>query len=151
MLFSALNTASAGPFDFLKRIGDSIAHPHPSQTPARSSRKGAAKNKGTKSTEGTETVVPFTTAPDETAAPSATPIPTPTDTPVPTRVAVAAPSSSVIINGRRRDLPYGVPVPDRAGFVVSPYAPNAGFVDVRNFESGTEVKDPYTGKIFITP
>ena len=51
----------------------------------------------------------------------------------------------------RRDLPYGIPVPNKAGFVTSPYAPKAGFVDVRNFPSGTEVKDPYTGKTFLTP
>jgi hypothetical protein len=51
----------------------------------------------------------------------------------------------------RRDLPYGIPVPNKQGFVTSPYAPKSGFVDVRGFPSGTEVKDPYTGKTFLTP
>ena len=50
-----------------------------------------------------------------------------------------------------RNLPFGIPVPNKEGIVKSPYAPNRGFVDVRGFPGGTEVKDPYTGKVFLTP
>lgn len=49
------------------------------------------------------------------------------------------------------EISYGIPVPGKPGFVTSPHAPSAGFVDVRGFPPGTEVKDPYTGRIFLVP
>jgi len=64
--------------------------------------------------------------------------PTPVATPPP---APAAP----------RDISYGTPVPGKAGFVTSPHSPYAGYVDVRGFPPGTEVKCPYSGKIFLVP
>lgn len=49
------------------------------------------------------------------------------------------------------DLPYGTPVAGKQGFVTSPFSPNSGYIDVRGFAPGTPVKDPYTGKVFLTP
>jgi len=49
------------------------------------------------------------------------------------------------------DLRYGTPVPGKQGFVTSPFSPNSGYIDVRGFAPGTPVKDPYTGKVFLTP
>jgi hypothetical protein len=48
------------------------------------------------------------------------------------------------------DFPYGIPVPNKPHLVESPYSPGK-YVDVEGFAPGTEVKDPYTGKIFLVP
>jgi hypothetical protein len=53
--------------------------------------------------------------------------------------------------GGPQNIPYGTPVAGKPGFVMSPYAPGNGYVDVRGFPPGTEVKDPYTGKVFLVP
>jgi len=49
------------------------------------------------------------------------------------------------------DLVYGTSVPGKPGLVMSPFAPDSGYVDVTGFPPGTAVEDPYTGKIFLTP
>jgi hypothetical protein len=77
---------------------------------------------------------PETGAVETTVAPDAAP-PAPTPAPQPIK----------------KDYPYGTPVPGKPGFVTSPHAPYSGYVDVRGFPPGTEVKDPYTGKVFLVP
>jgi hypothetical protein len=79
----------------------------------------------------TETNNPSANAASNLSNPFATPTPVP----------AAAP----------RDLPYGTPVPGKPGFVTSPHSQTAGYVDVRGFPPGSEVKDPYSGKIFLVP
>jgi hypothetical protein len=48
------------------------------------------------------------------------------------------------------DYPYGIPVPGKKDLVESPYSPGK-YIDVAGFPPGTEVKDPYTDKIFLVP
>jgi hypothetical protein len=126
--------------DFFKRLGNSIAHPRSSPAPRRNQQKSTT---GKKQNDNEQT------APQDTppAVPSVPPPPPPTPTPLTVRAAAGVPPTKRL----RRDMPYGIPVPNKPGFVTSPYAPKSGYVDVRGFPSGTEVKDPYTGKIFLTP
>lgn len=47
--------------------------------------------------------------------------------------------------------PIATPVAGKPGYVLSPFAPQAGYVDVTGLAPGSEAKDPYTGKIFRVP
>jgi len=116
--------------ELLKALGNSIAHPQKKPPPRSATHKDAIKQ---------------STMRDAPAAASPSASATPTEPSV--RAATAAPEAK----GGKRDVPYGIPVPNKPGFVTSPFAPNGGYVDVRGFASGTEVKDPYTEKIFLTP
>ena len=60
-------------------------------------------------------------------------------------------SASRATGKKQEGLAYGKPVPGKTGLVTSPYSPDKGYIDVRGFAPGTPVKDPYTGKIFLTP
>ena len=48
--------------------------------------------------------------------------------------------------------PTAKPVPDRPGFVYNPFDPNSRtLLDCRGKVSGSKVKDPFSGKLFIVP
>ena len=48
------------------------------------------------------------------------------------------------------DTAYGIPEPDRPGFIRSPHNPAAGLIDVRGLPPGMEIKDPYAPGKMIT-
>ena len=84
-------------------------------------------------------------AQDGNTAPANVPPPQPESPP---EAPATAPTAST--STPKGDYPYGVPVPGKPGFVRSPYSPDK-MTDVRGYAPGTEVKDPYTQKIFLVP
>jgi beta-lactamase regulating signal transducer with metallopeptidase domain len=73
-----------------------------------------------------------------------------TDQKIPEAPETSSPTSQSA-NPTSSNIPSGVPVPDKQGFVTSPHAPDMGYVDVRGLPSGSEVRCPYTGKLFLVP
>jgi hypothetical protein len=74
----------------------------------------------------------------------------PTNSPPPETVASSPPPTAAPTKVAKGDYPYGIPVPGKPHLVESPYSPGK-YIDVEGFPPGTEVKDPYTDKIFLVP
>jgi hypothetical protein len=88
---------------------------------------------------------------DPATQPPPGPAPVTPDAPPQDVPAAPAPApTAATTQAAKGDYPYGVPVPGKPGFVRSPYSPDK-MTDVRGYAPGTEVKDPYTQKIFLVP
>jgi hypothetical protein len=140
ILFGAPDIGQAGPFeDVFRSVRNTFARPAPkprTPQPRRSSPK--------KSNETPPSAAPDTS--NTQTSPTPTPVPAP---PNPSNVRVAK-ATAAKKNGNG-DVPYGIPVPGKQGLVTSPFSPDSGYIDVRSFPPGTEVRDPFTGKTFLTP
>ncbi len=64
--------------------------------------------------------------------------------PAPGPVKPAAPA-------KREDLPFGIVIPGKQGYVYSPFSDKRQQVDVTGIPTGTKVKCPYTSKVFRVP
>jgi hypothetical protein len=133
-IFAATKEPSA--FDkFFRSLRHAFSEPH--QPPRTHSSK--QKSKSASATDGATAGATPTATPTE--SPGATAPPNDRNTRTTMRVA----------SKRGDDFRYGIPVPGRKGFVTSPFSPDSGYIDVRGFQPGTPVKDPYSGKIILTP
>ena len=136
-VITATDVAEGGPFrDFFRALRSAVAQPHEKPRPHRSGRSSQSSHKHDKT--------PRTDALNSQT--SGSPVPAPPGRPD-VRVAKAASGT----NQQKSDLLYGTPVPGKPGLVTSPFAPDSGYVDVTGFPPGTQVEDPYTAKIFLTP
>lgn len=102
---------------------------------------GTAATAATAATNGTDEKVDSTETPPETA-PDAAPSDTTETPPAPEAAAAPVPLA---------ELPFGIPVMGRKGYVRSPYAEDQGMVDVNDIPAGAKVKCPFTGKVFRVP
>ncbi len=130
-LISATDVVKAGPFqDFFRSVRSAIAHPNEKPRPHRTSHK----HNETPPSDASNSEI------------SGSPVPAP---PGQSSVRMAKAASGA--NQQKTNLPYGTRVPGKEWLVTSPFAPDSGYVDVTGFPPRTEVEDPYTGKIFLTP
>jgi len=131
MVFTATDPANAGPFqDFFRTLRSAVARPRETPRPHRSSHKN--KKTTSEDASGSQT--------------SGKPTPA-----VPGQPDVRWAKAASVATEEKTNLPYGTPVPGKPGLVTSPFAPDAGYVQVLGFPPGTPVEDPYTGKIFLAP
>ena len=125
------DAAKAGPFqEFFRALRSAVAHPK--ETPR--TRRSTYKRKKTPPSDASNSQI------------SNTPTPAP-----PGQTDVRWAKAASIAGDQKVELPYGTPVPGKPGLVTSPFAPDAGYVQVLGFPPATPVEDPYTGKIFLTP
>jgi hypothetical protein len=140
-VLAATEMAQAGPFEnFFSALRKSFARP-PAQKPRppQSHRSSPKQSNEAPPSDASD-------ASNSQTSPSPTPVPAP-----PNRNNVRVAKATATKKNGKNDLPYGIPVPGKQGLVTSPFSPDSGYIDIRSFPPGTEVRDPYSGKSFLTP
>ena len=131
--------ANADPVqDFFKKLGRSISKAFHTQPTYRTSKKSNAKRSSPQESNSAEPSPSVTVEPLKSEAEA-------TATPAMRRASAASGAK------RKQNMPFGIPVLGKKGFVTSPYLPDGDYVDVSAFAPGTAVRDPYTGKFFRVP
>lgn len=142
-LLDGIASAEAGPFDsFFTALRKSFAHPTPRPRASPSHQSSRKQSNETPPSDASDA----SNDSNSQTPPRPTPVPAP-----PNKHNIRIAKATATGKKGKTDLPYGIPVPGKQGLVTSPFSPDSGYIDVRNFPPGTEVKDPYTGKIFLTP
>ena len=142
-LLGGIRPAEAGPFEgFFSALRKSFARPAPKPRASPSHQSSRKQSNETPPSDASDA----SNSSNSRTPPRPTPVPAP-----PNKNNVRIAKATAAGKKRTTDMPYGIPVPGKQGLVTSPFSPDSGYIDVRNFPPGTEVKDPYTGKIFLTP
>ena len=145
LFFLSGRAANADPVgDLFKRVGQSVSkafQPRPTSNPTekKATTKRAARRPSSRNLTAGASPAPLEQPTDLVKEEKVTPA-------VVVQRAASAPPEKA-----KEDVPYGIPVPGHKGMVTSPFSPEGNYIDVSAFASGSAVKDPYTGKIFLVP
>ena len=143
LLLSAPSVNADPVGDFFKKVSQSVSNafqPRPTPNPTEKKTKRAARRPGSRIVTATDA--------------SPTPLEQPTNLAKEEKVTptvIVERAAVVPAEKAKGDMPYGIPVPGHKGMVTSPYSPEGNYIDVSAFATGSAVRDPYTGKIFLVP